>query len=193
MRRFGAAELIDEGAVRRTMFAALVDCGLNEEMTDSLLPAGLRGDLSELLRQTQELEWAYGADAETKLQSIAGEMLSELESLDESERGRELERMLHRGVWHGLVDQDGVLSFLEERLSELAKLLGHSEEAVLEDIERERERLVRHVREQRPELARYLREHREEIEKHLKERYPEAAKHIAEVREHVREESEKSE
>lgn len=193
LRRFGAEQLIDEGAVRRSMFSALIECGMNEELTDSLLPAGIRGDFAELLRQTQELEWAYGADAEAKLQAIAGEMLSTLENVDEREREHELEHLLHRGVWHGLVDQDGVLSFLEERLSELAKLLGHSEDAVLEDIERERERLVQHVREQRPELAKYLHEHREELEKHLKERYPEAARHIAEVREHLREESEKDE
>lgn len=183
LRRFGAGELIDEGAVRRTLYAALIDCGFSDEQTGRLIPLSLRGSMPELVRQLQEFEWAYGSEAEAKMEALAGQMISTLEYTEESQRDHELELLLHRGHWHGAIDQDEVLAHLEERLSVLSRLLGRSEDSILNELERERERLAQRIRQEHPEVAAYMAGHRNELEEHFRQRYPEAAKHITELRE----------
>lgn len=182
LRRFGAEELIDEGAVRRTLYAALIECGLSDEQTEQLLPQSLRGSAPELLRQLQEFEWAYGSEAEEKMEAIAGQMLHTLEHTEKARRDHALELLLHEGRWHGAIDQDEVLAHLEERLSALSKLLGRSEDHILRELEQERERLAHRIAQEHPEIAAYLAGHRAELEEHFRQRYPEAAKHISELR-----------
>lgn len=52
LRRFGAGELIEEGAVRRTLYAALEDCGAAEGEVKQWIPEEMRHAVPELLRQT---------------------------------------------------------------------------------------------------------------------------------------------
>lgn len=182
LRRFGAEELISGGAVRRTMYAALIQCDLSSEQADSLIPAGQR-DGSELLRELQEFEWAYGGDAEEKMEALAGEVITTLEHTEQSRRESRLDGLLHEWRFGGAIDRDEVLIHLEKRLGELSKLLNLPEDSVLQELEHERETLINRVRQEHPELAMYLSRHKAELEEHFKEKYPSAARHIAELRE----------
>ena len=178
LRRFGAGELIEEGAVRRTLYAALEDCGAAEDEVKQWIPEEMRHAVSELLRQTQELEWAYGEEAQSKLDAMTGQVLQTLEETEPEQRGQELESLLERGRWQGVIDRDAVLQHLEEHLAELSRLLERSEDAVLLELEQERERVTEALRRQHPEIASYLAAHREELEQRFQRKYPEAAQHI---------------
>ena len=116
------------------------------------------------------------------MEAIAGQMLRTLEHTEEAQRDHELESLLHGGHWHGAIDMDEMLVHLEERLSNLSRLLGRSEDHILRELERERERLAQRIRQEHPEIAAYMDGHRTEMEEHFRQRYPEAAKHIAEIR-----------
>lgn len=171
LRRFGAKELIECGAVRRTVYLALIQCGAASQ------PLGT----PELLRELQEFEWAYGDEAEEKMEAIAGEYIAELEHTEKGQRERKLSSLLRGGRWHGAMEQDEVLVHLEKRLAELSRLLELPEDSVLRELEHERETLTARIREEHPELAKHISEHRAEITEHFKSRYPEAARHIAEL------------
>ena len=185
LRRFGAGELIEEGAVRRTLYAALEDCGAAEGEVKQWIPEEMRHAVSELLRQTQELEWAYGEEAQSKLDAMTGQVLQTLEETEPEQRGQELESLLERGRWQGVIDRDAVLQHLEEHLEELSRLLERSEDAVLLELEQERERVTEALRRQHPEIASYLAAHREELEQRFQRKYPEAAQHIHELRQRL--------
>ena len=185
LRRFGAGELIEEGAVRRTLYAALEDCGAAEGEVKQWIPEEMRHAVPELLRQTQELEWAYGEEAQSKLDAMTGQVLQTLEETEPEQRGQELESLLERGRWQGVIDRDAVLQHLEEHLAELSRLLERSEDAVLLELEQERERVTEALRRQRPEIASYLAAHREELEQRFQRKYPEAAQHIHELRQRL--------
>lgn len=182
LRRFGAGVLVDEGAVKRTLSSALLDYGIGSSEIDRILPENERVKEMELLRQTHEFEWAYGADAEMMMEALAGEIINELEHTMAAEREHKLETMLHSGHWHGVIDRDSVIAHLEEHLQELSKLFERSEEVVLSELERERELISAKLKKEHPEIAAYLNEHRAEIENRLKKRYPDAARHIEEIR-----------
>lgn len=185
LRRFGAGELIEEGAVRRTLYAALEDCGAAEGEVKQWIPEEMRHAVPELLRQTQELEWAYGEEAQSKLDAMTGQVLQTLEETEPEQRGQELESLLERGRWQGVIDRDAVLQHLEEHLAELSRLLEQSEDAVLLELEQERERVTEALRRQHPEIASYLAAHRGELEQRFQRKYPEAAQHIHELRQRL--------
>ena len=185
LRRFGAGELIEEGAVRRTLYAALEDCGAAEGEVKQWIPEEMRHAVPELLRQTQELEWAYGEEAQSKLDAMTGQVLQTLEETEPEQRGQELESLLERGRWQGVIDRDAVLQHLEEHLAELSRLLEQSEDAVLLELEQERERVTEALRRQHPEIASYLPAHRGELEQRFQRKYPEAAQHIHELRQRL--------
>lgn len=185
LRRFGAGELIEEGAVRRTLYAALEDCGAAEGEVKQWIPEEMRHAVPELLRQTQELEWAYGEEAQSKLDAMTGQVLQTLKETKPEQREQELESLLERGRWQGVIDRDAVLQHLEEHLAELSRLLERSEDAVLLELEQERERVTEALRRQHPEIASYLAAHREELEQRFQRKYPEAARHIHELRQRL--------
>ncbi len=185
LRRFGAGELVEEGAVRRTLYAALEDCGAAEDEVKQWIPEEMRHAVPELLRQTQELEWAYGEEAQSELDAMTGQVLQTLEETEPEQRGQELESLLERGRWQGVIDRDAVLQHLEEHLAELSRLLERSEDAVLLELEQERERVTEALRRQHPEIASYLAAHREELEQRFQRKYPEVAQHIHELRQRL--------
>ncbi len=160
----------------------MIACGLSDEKTEQLIPLSMRGSMPELLRQLQEFEWAYGSEAEEKMEALAGEMVSTLEHTEKSQRDQELKLLLHEGHWPGAIDRDEVLAHLEERLSVLSRLLDRPEDNILRELERERDRLTQQILLEHPEAAAYIAGHRAELEEHFRKHYPEAAKHISEMR-----------
>lgn len=179
LRRFGAGELIDEGAVRRTLYGALIDCGAADEL---LLPEALRSRAAELLRQRQEFEWAYGEDAEQRMEALAGELLNTLAQTEREQRGAALEALLRGTHWPGEIDRDALLARLEQHLQELSELMELPEDEVLRRLEQRRARVTEQLRREHPELLSHLAAHREALEAGLRAHYPQAAAHIDALR-----------
>ena len=63
--------------------------------------------------------------------------------------------------------------------------LKQAEDAVLLELEQERERVTEALRRQHPEIASYLAAHRGELEQRFQRKYPEAAQHIHELRQRL--------
>ena len=82
-----------------------------------------------------------------------------------------------------------ILYLLQEKnemtVAELSRLLEQSEDAVLLELEQERERVTEALRRQHPEIASYLAAHRGELEQRFQRKYPEAAQHIHELRQRL--------
>ena len=136
----------------------------------------------ELRRQTQEFEWAYGDEAEERMEQLAAQTLQTLEHTESADRPEQLEHLIHSGRWHGEIDRDAFISHLEEHIAELAVLLSRPEGSVLSQLDRERAHLSETLRREHPELAQRMAEHREELRRHLHARYPELADHIEDLR-----------
>lgn len=98
LRRYGADSLIESGAVRRTLLSALQDCGL--------WSGPMPRPEEELRRQTQEFEWAYGDEAEERMEQLAAQTLQTLEHTESADRPEQLEHLIHSGRWHGEIDRD---------------------------------------------------------------------------------------
>ena len=188
LRRFGAGELVAEGAVHRTMYAALLDTGIAQEQLLRFLPTGLRRTAPELLRYSQEIQWAYGKDAEEQMERLTGQLIDTLAHTNKEERAYALVRLLHSGRWQGVMDRDDVLVHLEEHLAELAKLLERPEGEVLSTLEQERTEIAAKLRQEYPEVSQQLAEHRQALAHYLRLRYPETSRHLEEVRERFRRE-----
>ena len=188
LRRFGAGELVAEGAVHRTMYAALLDTGIAQEQLLRFLPTGLRRTAPELLRYSQEIQWAYGKDAEEQMERLTGQLIDTLAHTNKEERAYALVRLLHSGRWQGVMDRDDVLAHLEEHLAELAKLLERPEGEVLSTLEQERTEIAAKLRQEYPEVSQQLAEHRQALAHYLRLRYPETSRHLEEVRERFRRE-----
>ena len=60
----------------------------------------------ELRRQTQEFEWAYGDEAEERMEQLAAQTLQTLEHTESADRPEQLEHLIHSGRWHGEIDRD---------------------------------------------------------------------------------------
>lgn len=174
LRRYGADSLIESGAVRRTLLSALQDCGL--------WSGPMPRPEEELRRQTQEFEWAYGDEAEERMEQLAAQTLQTLEHTESADRPEQLEHLIHSGRWHGEIDRDAFISHLEEHIAELAVLLSRPEGSVLSQLDRERAHLSETLRREHPELAQRMAERREELRRHLHARYPELADHIEDLR-----------
>ena len=188
LRRFGAGELVAEGAVHRTMYAALLDTGIAQEQLLRFLPTGLRRTAPELLRYSQEIQWAYGKDAEEQMERLTGQLIDTLAHTNKEERAYALVRLLHSGRWQGVMDRDDVLAHLEEHLAELAKLLERPEGEVLSTLEQERTEIAAKLRQEYPEVSQQLAEHRQALAHYLRLRYPETSRHLEEVRERFQQE-----
>lgn len=126
LRKYGAAELIETGKVRRTMSLALRDCGFTKPYP---LEGGNQSEaytFEEEYERLPEFEWAFGSDAEAKMQEFAGEMLFALSNETQNATTEqishfnleELEKKLHWGRF-GIFDEDKILQRLETRFDEL--------------------------------------------------------------------------
>ena len=172
--RYGADSLIERGAVRRTLLSALQDCGL--------WSGPMPRPEEELRRQTQEFEWAYGDEAEERMEQLAAQTLQTLEHTESADRPEQLEHLIHSGRWHGEIDRDAFISHLEEHIAELVDHTSRPEVNARSQPDRQRAHLSEKLRREHPELAQRMAEHREELRRHLHARYPELADHIEDLR-----------
>lgn len=142
LRRFGAGELIRNGAVRMTTTLALRDAGFRLPYETESPAANEKSEgsarASSAVRGLQaELEWALGADAEAFMQAITEEIYQAIKQ----ERGLSVETVSHlenlsRWGRLNLFDEDELLDRLETRL--LNRAVRHPDqgeriEAILEE------------------------------------------------------------
>lgn len=142
--------------MHRTLYAALLDTGIVQEQLLRFLPTGLRRTVPELLRYSQEIQWAYGKDAEAEMEHLTGQLIDTLAHTNKEERAYALVRLLHSGRWQGVMDRDDVLAHLEEHLAELAKLLERPEGEVFSTLEQERAEIAAKLRQEYPEVSQQL-------------------------------------
>ena len=148
LRHFEAGELIESGAVRRTIQGALRDAdaavdigGAQQRIPDNM----------DDIRQLQELEWLYGADAEVQIERNVQLLLARMRTTEDKDARRTmLEHFLNEDFHFGSIDTDEVLLHLEGHTDELAALLGNSEDDVFTDLEAERDSLIDRVEQEHP-------------------------------------------
>ena len=170
LRHFEAGELIESGAVRRTIQGALRDAGAAVDIGGSQqrIP-----DNMDDIRQLQELEWLYGADAEVQIERNVQLLFARMRATDDvAERRTMLEHFLNEDFHFGSIDTDEVLLHLEGHTDELAALLGNSEDDVFTDLEVERDSLIDRVEQDYPELVEHVRERRDHLDHDFRANHP---------------------
>ena len=176
LRHFEAGELIESGAVRRTIQGALRDAdaavdigGAQQRIPDNM----------DDIRQLQELEWLYGADAEVQIERNVQLLLARMRTTEDKDARRTmLEHFLNEDFHFGSIDTDEVLLHLEGHTDELAALLGNSEDDVFTDLEVERDSLIDRVEQEHPEFVEHVRERRDHFDHDFRANHPTSAARI---------------
>ena len=176
LRHFEAGELIESGAVRRTIQGALRDAdaavdigGAQQRIPDNM----------DDIRQLQELEWLYGADAEVQIERNVQLLLARMRATEDKDARRTmLEHFLNEDFHFGSIDTDEVLLHLEGHTDELAVLLGNSEDDVFTDLEAERDSLIDRVEQEHPEFVEHVRERRDHLDHDFRANHPTSAARI---------------
>lgn len=184
LRQYGAEEMLESGAVRRTMQAALLDAGIRHaaQATSTELPQEF-----ETMRQLQEFEWAYGADAEERIEQHVRSILDRLKQETIDHRVSVLDRLLHEDSHFADMDADELLLHLEGHTQELSSLLGMTEMRVLADLESERSHLFERLEREHPEVILSIRVAREKLDADFHARHPNSATHVDILRKRLRE------
>lgn len=184
LRHFEAGELIETGAVRRTIRGALRDAGVTLDPGSSYQQ--IPGNMDDI-RQLQELEWLYGADAEVQIERNVQLMLARMRTTDDVHARRAmLEHFLNEDFHFGSIDADEVLLHLEGHTDELAELLENSEDDVFTDLEVERDSLIDRVEQDYPELVEHVRERRDHLDHDFHANHPSSAARIDARRQQLR-------
>lgn len=176
LRHFEAGELIESGVVRRTIQGALRDAdaavdigGAQQRIPDNM----------DDIRQLQELEWLYGADAEVQIERNVQLLLARMRATEDKDARRTmLEHFLNEDFHFGSIDTDEVLLHLEGHTDELAALLGNSEDDVFTDLEAERDSLIDRVEQEHPEFVEHVRERRDHFDHDFRANHPTSAARI---------------
>ena len=177
LRNLGAERLIEAGAVRRTITLALRDAGLEK-------PYSLEGEeaievSSEVADdRLSEFEWAFGQEAESKMEQMASTIADKIVSDQELEESI-LEDEKLRTNWGllGRFDEDEFWDFMEIRLDELAskgEITPELAERIERHIERRRRLGQQRLKEINPHAVQLLQEHGKVIERYMENRHPEA-------------------
>lgn len=195
LRKLGTGELIDIGAVRRTISLALRDSGIVRpyplEDRDGVSP------METVLERNDELaefEWAFGDEAEERMEKLALEVAGNVAGSNLTSTGviRDAEQNVSWGRI-GLFDEDELLDRLEMHLSEIAQRGNHDPKLLEERIEERRSIVEKKLADLNPDAIKALKEHRRKLALHFKETNPEAYEHMLQVRREHIERLEKSE
>ena len=184
LRSYGAASLIESGAVRRTVSLALRDAGVPKPYP--LVGADSSGEIVESSEHLAEFEWLFGEDTQHKMEEIAKEVARNLLS-DSALPEDALEKAEAASNWGriGLFDEDELLSHLELYLEQQAEhgALDDTQLPTLEErIEQRRLVLEEKLKKLNPDAAAMLQSHRAILARHFIERSPETYQHILEHR-----------
>lgn len=194
VRTLGGGRLIDEGVMRRTITLALRDAGVYKpyklEDGEDILP---ETDF-EAVEALAEFEWAFGKDAVSKMESLAGEVAEKLiDNMIEPNTVFESHGVETNWGTIGLFDENEFWDYLEISLEKMTSEGRISEEEVthLEQlIEERRKKGESRLSELNPKALEILLKHQREIRDHLKEELPEAYAHVHNLRKQMRKKNE---
>lgn len=178
IRELGIGELIEEGAVRRTMEKALRDSGKVRPYklsgcTDTERPPVLINAESTI----QEFVWAYGKDAEREIDRQIDKRIASM-----METGG-VEALIH-GSWNDMdsIDEDEWLEHLEAHLAEICRASGETENVIARRVEMRRRQLHDTIAADHPELAAKFESRRHKLDDHLRATHPEVWEKIEQLR-----------
>lgn len=185
LRKLELGHLIEEGVVRRTIRAALMDCGI-------IPPYPIEGEKTERIQSKslmiqgeilEEFEWAFGEDAEEQMEKHAEEIIRNITKFTNN-LTPEIDIDLKAKAWRhlGNYDQDKLLEHLERHLNEIAARLGQPVDAVEANIMEHRIKLWRKMRKDNESAYNNYVKKREKYEKLLKQKNPELHEYIMEHR-----------
>lgn len=166
LRTMGCERLLREGAVKRTISAALAAAGY-------LRPYPLAGETATKTSMEKnfvlsEFEWIFGDDAEKEMDQHIEKILEQLQPAAEAgDITGIIEKILRSNTkWIEANDiaLDDVLRHLELRGAELAKRLGIREDILMADILGRRRKIEEKLKEEDPELLERLEQHHEKLD-----------------------------
>ena len=147
----------------------------------------MRAIRKEAQERLAEFEWAFGNDAEEKMEQIAIEIARQITAANEHS-AEALKKAENHVSWGriGLYDEEELLDRLEMHLSEMAQNNPENESEIEEQIEQRRSIVELKLQHINPEALRMLKQHRHELAMQFKERNPKAYAHMLERRkEHI--------
>lgn len=175
LRMLGAGSLIEEGAVRRTITLALQDVGIEKPYTllDENPVLNTTASTAEADLSLAELEWAFGTEAEDRLQRFAEEAAKEVVAQPEILEDRHLHT-----YWGHLspFDEEEFLEHLELRMEQLSHrgVISPERAKQLEErIEARKAQAEKYLQEIDPAAIERLISHRRLVREHLKKKNPE--------------------
>lgn len=161
LRRLGLGYIIDEGSARRTISSALRAEGFTKPY-----PLQLREDDAEnyvaIFKEQllHEFEWAFGEQAEERIERFTRELVEKVKSQSISEE----ELLKLTNLWEGLgsFDEDLLLESLEMHLDDLSKATGLDQDKLAHSIEERREEIYQFVKDEDENVFKLLRNRRHE-------------------------------
>lgn len=161
LRRLGLGYIIDEGSARRTISSALRAEGFTKPY-----PLQLREDDAEnyvaIFKEQllHEFEWAFGEQAEERIERFTRELVEKVKSQSISEE----ELLKLTNLWEGLgsFDEDLLLESLEMHLDDLSKATGLDQDRLAHSIEERREEIYQFVKDEDENVFKLLRNRRHE-------------------------------
>lgn len=181
-RALGIGYMIEEGAVRRTIHAALTDMGIFKPYPI----VGVHNSYHNVKRKrtgntSQEFVWAFGDDADSAIEKQISHQIQELK------RTGNVDSLVH-GNWNkmGTMDEDEWLEHLEAHMSEIAKISGETEKSLTEKFENRRFYLSEKISSEHPELVSKFKKHRELLDANLQKQRPDLYEKILKLREDFR-------
>lgn len=173
LRKLGLGHIIEEGYARRTISAALRAEGFEKPYPVILSDDEIDGNVPNFKEQLlHEFEWAFGDEAQERIDSFTQEILDNADKLNlDEDDWTELSATLWNGL--GSFDEDLLLEALELRVAELSETTGIEEETLAHKIEQRRERIYQYVKSVDAEAFGMLRAHRHDLMHKLKEHSPE--------------------
>lgn len=193
LRQYGGERLVNDGKVRRTISLALRACGFEKPYPLEGIDLNGKYEYVESDEKLAEFEWAFGKEAEEKMQQLADEIVSNLSNVVESSTPEEikninLEEIEEKISWGkiGLFDEEELLENLEIKLEQLVtkgKLTSEQLKSFEKLIESRKTVVEEKVRLLNPKALELLHRRMEIVEDHLKHLNPKEFAHIKEFKE----------
>lgn len=185
LRRLGLGYIIEEGAVRRTISAALRAEHINKPYPLENSGRDMNGDIKTNFKEQllHEFEWAFGDEAQAHIDAYTQDILD-----NASKDNLDNDSLLSlANLWDGLgsFDEDILLESLELRLSELSQKTGVNQDELGNIIEQRREKIYQYVKNEDEETFIELRERRHKKMHLLRERSPELYNALHEYHEEI--------
>ncbi len=184
LRKLGLGYIIDEGCARRTISGALRAEGYHKPYPLELRENDAKNYMPNFKEQLlHEFEWAYGEEAEERVEQYTNEILENAKKRNVTES----ELLKLTNLWKGLgsFDEDMLLESLEMHLDELVQSTGIDEERLARSIEMRREAIYQYVKDEDEEVFKLLRNRRHEHMHKLRDHAPKLYKRMHDYHEEI--------